>query len=86
VVFYAPPERANFYAEFMQYPFLRREVSGSSKNKPEAEVVEEVLEPSEVSGQVLFSKYDYLRLEKIVGSGDAKKMCSSDSGDRFSYV
>ena len=70
----------------MQYPFLRREISGSSKNKPEAEATEEVLEPSEVSGQVLFSKYDYLRLERIVGSADAKKMCGSEAGDKFSFV
>lgn len=86
VVFYAPPEHADFYAEFLQYPFLRREVSGSSKNKPDAEMVEEQLEAGEVSSQCVFSRYDFLRLERIVGTNDAKRMCSRLEGERFSFV
>jgi U3 small nucleolar RNA-associated protein 25 len=86
VVFYAPPEHADFYAEFLQYPFLRREVSGASKNRPEAEAVEEVLEANEVVSQTVFSKYDFLRLERIVGTPDAKRMAKSEQGERFSFV
>lgn len=86
VVFYAPPEHPSFYSEFLQYPFLKREVSGSSKNKPEEESTLESLEAGEVSSQTVFSKYDFLRLERIVGTQDARKMCKNDGGERFSFV
>lgn len=85
-MFYAPPEHADFYSEYLQYPFLKQQLSGSSKNKPNAEDTEQVLEAGEVSSQTVFSKYDYLRLERIVGSQDARRMCTQEQGERFSFV
>lgn len=51
IIFYGPPEHAQFYAEFLGFPFL-----------------DEGVDPSDVSVKVLYSKYDMLRLERIVGS------------------
>lgn len=88
VVFYAPPEHAAFYAEYLQYPFLKREVQKGKKvsSDGEKEMTMESLEASEVSCQTVFSKYDFLRLERIVGTEDARRMSSKEEGEKFSFV
>lgn len=55
---------------------------------PEVEVDE-----SELSAQVVFSKFDLLRLERIVGTKDARRMCGigkeaegKGSESRFTFV
>jgi len=45
-----------------------------------------MLEAEEVSCQTVFSKYDYLKLERIVGTPDAVKMCKQAEGEKFTYV
>ena len=64
LVFYAPPDHAQFYAEFLQTPFVVREG-------------QEGVDEEEVSSRVLFSKLDLLRLERVVGSVDARRMIGS---------
>ncbi|KIO20315.1 hypothetical protein M407DRAFT_220818 [Tulasnella calospora MUT 4182] len=54
VIFYGPPDHANFYSELMAYPFFKKDV-----------------EPSEVTCKVLFSKYDAMALERLVGTKEA---------------
>lgn len=48
--------------------------------------MEPLVDESEVSVQVLFSKFDLLRLERIVGSKDARKMVGSEEGSRFTFM
>ncbi|KAG8961779.1 rRNA-binding ribosome biosynthesis protein utp25 [Tulasnella sp. 425] len=54
VIFYGPPDHANFYSELLTYPFFKKDV-----------------EPSEVTCKVLFSKYDAMALERLVGTKEA---------------
>lgn len=51
VIFYAPPEHAQFYGELLAFPFL-----------------DEGIDASDVTVKVLYSKYDAMRLERLVGS------------------
>lgn len=51
VIFYAPPDHAQFYTEFLSFPFL-----------------DDGVEASDITVKVLYSKYDTLRLERIVGT------------------
>jgi U3 small nucleolar RNA-associated protein 25 len=51
IVFYAPPDHAQFYHEFLSFPFL------------DVGVLAE-----DVAVKMVYSKYDYMRLERIVGS------------------
>jgi len=75
VVFYSLPEHAQFYSEFLQTPFLP-----SAKQRQEAEVDE-----GEISSRVLFSRFDALKLERVVGSVNARRMLSSGEG-RFEFI
>lgn len=51
ILFYAPPEHAQFYSELLSFPFL-----------------DEGVDASDVSVKVMYSKYDVMRLERIVGT------------------
>jgi len=51
LVFYGPPDHAQFYSELLTFPFI-----------------DEGVDPSDVSCQLLYSKYDAMALERIVGS------------------
>jgi len=77
IVYYSLPEHAQFYSEFAQTPFLP-----SRKNGEEAEADVEV---EEVSTRVLFSRFDALRLERVVGSVDARRMLASGE-ERFVFA
>ncbi|ETW80476.1 hypothetical protein HETIRDRAFT_434572 [Heterobasidion irregulare TC 32-1] len=57
LVFFGPPDHAQFYAEFLSYPFLDEDV-----------------EPSDVTSRVLYSKFDWFRLERIVGTKGATQL------------
>lgn len=71
IVFYALPEHAQFYAEFLSTPFIGKD--GESE-----------VDPAEVSARVLFSRFDVLRLERVVGNADARKMLAGEN--RFEFV
>ncbi|WWC71472.1 uncharacterized protein I206_105430 [Kwoniella pini CBS 10737] len=74
VVFYSLPDHAQFYSEFMNTPFL------GSKGQGEVEVDE-----AEVSSRVLFSKFDALKLERVVGSTNARRLLTSGEG-RLEFI
>ncbi|WVQ80182.1 hypothetical protein IAT38_002287 [Cryptococcus sp. DSM 104549] len=76
VVFYSLPDHAQFYSEFMETPFL----ASKSKEADEVEVDE-----AEVSSRVLFSRFDALRLERVVGTENSRRMLKSGEG-RFEFV
>lgn len=60
----------------MQTPFL----PGKNGQGEEVEVDE-----AEVVARVLISRFDVLKLERVVGSNDARRMLSSGEG-RFEFV
>jgi len=76
IVFYSLPDHAQFYAEFMQTPFL-------PGRNGQGELVD--VDEAEVSSRVLISRFDVLKLERVVGSEDARQMLGSGEG-RFEYV
>lgn len=57
MLFYAPPDHAQFYGELLGFPFLDGDV-----------------EASDVSCRVLYSRLDWLRLERIAGSEGAREL------------
>ncbi|GAB5589241.1 rRNA-binding ribosome biosynthesis protein utp25 [Umbelopsis nana] len=63
VVFYGLPDHPQFYTEIVNYLALKAEASSA--------------EEAAFSCSALFSRYDLLKLERIVGSERARKMCSS---------
>ncbi|KAI3626055.1 hypothetical protein CBS9595_001416 [Malassezia furfur] len=62
IVFYAPPEHASYYPELINAALSQRSDD------------DEVPDPSEIGVQVLYCKYDLLRLERLVGSAQARRM------------
>ncbi|WWC93486.1 hypothetical protein V866_000321 [Kwoniella sp. B9012] len=74
LVFYSLPDHAQFYSEFLNTPFL------GSKGQGEVEVDE-----AEVSSRVLFSRFDALKLERVVGSVNARRLLTSGEG-RFEFI
>lgn len=76
IVFYSLPDHAQFYSEFMDTPFL------ASKNKSEDEVD---IDEAEVSSRVLYSRFDALKLERVVGSENARKLLKT-SESRFEFI
>jgi len=69
IIFYGLPEHGNYYEELLAMPF--RDSDG--------------LDSSEVFCQAIFCQYDLLRLERIVGTQDARKMSRSQE-DVFTFV
>lgn len=69
VVWYALPEHAQFYAEFLATPFL----PGKGQTAADVDV-----DPAEVSSRALFSRFDVLKLERVVGHTDARLMLASN--------
>lgn len=72
-VFYSPPEHAQFYSEFLETPFL----PGRKASE------EETVEPEDVRSVTLFSKFDKLRMERIVGKGMLAQVYSGEG--RFEF-
>lgn len=60
----------------METPFL------ASKNKLEDEVD---VDEAEVSSRVLFSRFDALKLERVVGSENARRLLKSGES-RFEFI
>ncbi|OXG76614.1 U3 small nucleolar RNA-associated protein 25 [Cryptococcus neoformans Gb118] len=76
IVFYSLPDHAQFYSEFLDTPFL------ASKNKSEVEVD---VDEAEVSSRVLYSRFDALKLERVVGSENARKLLKTGES-RFEFI
>ncbi|GAA5868766.1 hypothetical protein JCM3774_003883 [Rhodotorula dairenensis] len=86
-VFYAPPIHPHYYPEVLSFPYR----PPSSSNLPLFASDEVDVDASELSAHVLFSRFDLLRLEGIVGEKDARRMCgvgeNEERGDkRFTFV
>jgi U3 small nucleolar RNA-associated protein 25 len=75
IVFYSLPDHAQYYSELMAGPFIP-----SATGKQTIEVDE-----AEVTAQVAFSKWDWLKLERIVGTDDAKRMVSGDE-TKYTFI
>lgn len=62
----------------LSFPFPR---AGAEFEEPE-------VDETELSCQVLFSRFDLLKLERIVGSEDARKMVrgTEAEGSRFTFL
>lgn len=89
-VFYAPPIHPHYYPEVLSFPYRPPSSASLPAFDPE-DVDGGDVDPSELSAHVLFSRFDLLRLEGIVGEKDARKMCgvgeSEERGDkRFTFV
>ncbi|TXT15623.1 hypothetical protein VHUM_00126 [Vanrija humicola] len=78
LVFYALPEHAQFYAEFLATPFI-------PSREAEAAGADADVDPAEVSAITLFSRFDVLKLERVVGHDDARRMLASTE-ERFEFA
>lgn len=76
VVFYQLPQNARFFSEVLKFPFITKGDLAGGKGKEEEE--EEELDANEVSAYVVFSRYDLIQLEKVVGTEQAKQMVTAD--------
>ena len=76
IVFYALPDHAQFYTEFVNTAFIRSRGDDGEGTE---------LDDSEVSSRVLFSRFDALRLERVVGTEDARELLGSGEGE-FVFV
>ncbi|KAH8556050.1 hypothetical protein BGW37DRAFT_479631 [Umbelopsis sp. PMI_123] len=63
VIFYGLPEHPQYYTEIVNFLALKADASSA--------------EEATFSCSALFSRYDLLKLERIVGTDRARKMCSS---------
>ncbi|CAE6437100.1 unnamed protein product [Rhizoctonia solani] len=62
VTFYGPPDHAQFFTEILSFPFLDDETAQA---------------PVDVKVTCLYSKFDYMRLERLEGTKEAAVMCAS---------
>lgn len=76
IVFYSLPDHAAFYPELMAGPFIP-----SASGKQTVEVDE-----ADVSSRVAFSKFDWLKLERVVGTEAARRMITDRDETRFTFV
>lgn len=76
IVFYSLPDHAAFYPELMAGPFIP-----SATGKQTADIDE-----ADVSSRVAFSKFDWLKLERIVGTEAARRMVSDRDETKFTFV
>ncbi|RKK80558.1 hypothetical protein BFJ71_g15902, partial [Fusarium oxysporum] len=72
VIFYGLPDNPIFYTE----------IAGGYLSKSEQDLR---LEPGQGTVKVVFSKYDVMKLERIVGSKRVGKMIQ-DRGDTFEFI
>ncbi|KAJ1029973.1 hypothetical protein NDA16_000886 [Ustilago loliicola] len=75
VVFYQLPQNARFFSEVLEFPFITK--GDLARGKDEGEEEEEV-DANEVSAYVVYSRYDLIQLEKVVGTQQAKQMVVGD--------
>ncbi|KZT61808.1 DUF1253-domain-containing protein [Calocera cornea HHB12733] len=69
LILYGLPEHGNYYEELLTMPF--HDTEG--------------IDGGDVSVQAVFCQYDFLRLERVVGTQDARKMIRSQE-DVFTFV
>ena len=79
-VFYQLPDHSVFYPELVSFAFL----PSKEKDAEGKEAVE--VDEGEVSTRVLFSKWDWMKLERVVGSEDAAKMVAPGAESVFTFI
>lgn len=84
IVFYQLPDHSVFYPELVSFSFLPRKSGAGGGGEDEEEEV--MVDEGEVSTRVLFSKWDWMRLERVVGTEDAGKMVVPGSESVFTFV
>ncbi|KAF8712361.1 Utp25, U3 small nucleolar RNA-associated SSU processome protein 25, partial [Rhizoctonia solani] len=62
ITFYGPPDHAQFFTEILSFPFLDDDAAPI---------------PTDVKVACLYSKFDYMRLERLEGTKEAAVMCAS---------
>ncbi|CDR99055.1 related to UTP25-nucleolar protein required for 35S pre-RNA processing and 40S ribosomal subunit biogenesis [Sporisorium scitamineum] len=73
VVFYQLPQNARFFSEVLEFPFVTKgELAGVGGEE------EEEVDANEVASYVVYSKYDLIQLEKVVGTKQAEEMVGAD--------
>lgn len=83
-LFFGLPEHSAFYPELIDGSFVRRLPSGAVAAGDEDE---EPTEVEDVQVKVLFSKWDWMRLERVVGTASARRMLDVQAGESvFSFV
>lgn len=75
LVFYALPDHAIFYPELLAGPFLPN-ASGKQTQH---------VDPEDVTCRVAFSKWDVMRLARVVGTNNARKMVTGVES-KFTFV
>ncbi len=78
VVFYQLPQNARFFSEVLEFPFITKGDLAKSGGKDDEEEEEEEVDANDVSAYVVYSRYDLIQLEKVVGTEQAKAMVSQD--------
>ena len=74
VVFYQLPQNARFFSEVLEFPFVTKgDLAGGDGGEGDDEV-----DPNEVASYVVYSKYDAMQLDKVVGNEQAKQMVSME--------
>lgn len=75
VAFYALPEHATYYTDVLSFPFAppRPGKSVAADERP-------TLDAGDVSVTALYSRYDLMRLERVVGTKLAHRMVSEEKG------
>jgi U3 small nucleolar RNA-associated protein 25 len=78
IVWYGLPDHAHYYSEMLENVFKPAEKGKQNAKKAEEE---EEVDPSDVSAIALFCQYDFLRLERIVGSEQARRMVRGEKNN-----
>jgi U3 small nucleolar RNA-associated protein 25 len=81
VHFYALPERAEFFAEFVRFAALRESASGGGSAGALS-----LVGASANRATVAFSRLDAMRLERVVGTARAKKMLAPEANSAFVFT
>ena len=75
LVFYALPEHGQYFSEVLSFPFAK---STSIVEALTAQRDGEEVDPNDVSLQALYSRYDLMRLQRIVGEKLARRMVEEE--------
>lgn len=66
IVWYQPPEHSQFYSEILETPFLPAQ--GKEKEAAPERQGEVDVDEGDISAVTLYSRYDKLRMERVIGS------------------
>ncbi|KAF9585531.1 rRNA-binding ribosome biosynthesis protein utp25 [Lunasporangiospora selenospora] len=85
LAFYGLPEHPQFYPELLNLLALPSGTAGSEKSRSK-HIAAQGLEDRAMSCTALFTKYDLLKLQRIVGNERAQSMCRQEGRDLFVFT